>query len=139
MKEFLIKLGLAGVAALAPIHAVMITVGVLIFADLFTGIYAAYKNNEEISSARLRDSLTKICVYQTVIITGFLVETHLIEGLVPVVKLVAGIIGMVEITSLIENSNKILGKNIFGMLLDKLGSKNALRTKKPTKGKRKKK
>lgn len=139
MKELAIKLGLAGIAALAPIHAVMITVGVLIFADMFTGVYAAYKNNEEISSARLRDSLSKIMIYQIVIVTGFLVETHLIDGIVPVTKLVAGVIGMVEITSLIENANKILGQNIFRVLLDKLGSKNALRTKKPTKGKRNKK
>ena len=32
MKEMFIKLGLAGIAALAPIHAVMITVGIPIFA-----------------------------------------------------------------------------------------------------------
>lgn len=139
MKEMFIKLGLAGIAALAPIHAVMITVGILIFADLFAGIWAAYKSNEEISSARMRDSLTKILVYQTVIITGYLVETHLIHGIVPVTKLVAGVIGMVEITSLIENANKILGQNMFGILLDKLGSKNAMRVKKTTKVKRKKK
>lgn len=139
MKEMFIKLGLAGIAALAPIHAVMITVGVLIFADLITGIWAARKKNEEFSSARLRDSISKIAIYQLVIITGYLVETHLIHNLVPVTKLVAGVIGMVEITSLIENANKILGQNMFGILLDKLGSKNAMRVKKTTKVKRKKK
>ena len=124
MKEVFLKLMLAGIAALAPIHAVIVTVGILIFADLATGIWAAKKRGDEISSARMRDSITKMLVYQTVIITGFLVETHLIGGLVPVVKLAAAVIGMVELKSLIENANLILGQDLFKTLIEKLGSKN---------------
>lgn len=124
MKELFLKLCLAAIATLAPIHAVIVTVGILIFADLATGIWAAKKRGDEISSARMRDSITKMLVYQTVIITGFLVETYLIGGLVPVVKLVAAVIGMVELKSLIENANQILGQDLFKVLLSKLGSKN---------------
>lgn len=124
MKELAIKLSLASIAALAPIHAVMITVGVLIFADLFTGIWAARKEGIPFSSARARDSITKIAIYQTVIVTGFLVETHLLMGAVPIVKLAAGVIGMVEFTSLIENINIILGHDLFQKIIDKFGSKN---------------
>lgn len=129
MKEFFFKTGLAAMAALAPIHSVMITVGVLIFADLITGIWAARKKKEEFSSARLRDSVTKIAIFQVVIVTGYLVETHLLQNSVPIVKLASGVIALVELTSLIENANIILERNIFQNIVDKLGSKNAIRRK----------
>lgn len=124
MKELFLKLCIAAIAALAPIHAVIITVGVLIFADLIAGIWAAKKRGEEISSARMRDSITKMLVYQLVIITGYLVETHLLEGLIPVVKLAGAVIGMVELKSLLENASAILGRDLFKEVVSKLGSKN---------------
>lgn len=115
---------LAGIAALAPIHAVIVTVGILIFADLATGIWAAKKRNESITSGRLRDSVTKMFVYQTAIVTGFLIETYLIGGLVPIVKLAGAVIGFVEAKSLFENLNEISGQDLFKTLIEKLGSKN---------------
>lgn len=124
MREFAIKTFLAALAVFAPIQAVVITVGVLIFADLATGIWAAKKRGEVIKSSKMRDSITKLLIYQTVIMTGFLVETFLLDGLLPVVKLAAAVIGMVELKSLLENANSILGRDLFKEILSKLGSKN---------------
>jgi len=129
MKEFFVKLGIAAVAALAPIHAVLVSVGVLVFVDIVTGVWSAKKQGQAISSARLRDSVTKLLIYQVLIITGFLVETHLIEGLIPIVKIAAGLIVAVEFVSVLENMNKILGNDMFQIIIDKLGSKNAVRKK----------
>lgn len=124
MKEFFLKLALAFIAMLAPIHAVIVTVFVLVLADLATGIWASTKEGQKISSAKLRDTVTKLLIYQTVIITGFLVETYLISGVIPVVKLAGAVIGMVELKSLIENADRILGRSLFKDLIEKLGSKN---------------
>ena len=124
MKEWLLRIMLASVAALAPIHAVMITVGILILADLVTGIWAAIKRGEKITSALLRRTVSKILVYQTSVITGFLVETYLIAGILPVSKLVAGVIGLVEFKSILENGNTILGHDLFKTVLARLGSEN---------------
>ncbi|HEY8367583.1 MAG TPA: phage holin family protein, partial [Bacteroidia bacterium] len=111
-------------AALAPIHAVMISVGILIFADLATGMWAAKKRGENITSAAMRRTVSKLFIYQLAVITGFLLETHLLAQLLPVTKLVAGVIGLVEFKSILENANEILGQNIFTNLLSKLGSDN---------------
>lgn len=124
MKEWLAKTLLAVAAILAPIQAVMVTVGVLIIVDSITGIWAAHKRGEKISSAAMRRTISKIVIYQTAVITGFLLETYLIDHLLPVTKIVAGIIGMVEFKSILENSNTIVGGDIFKMILVKLGSEN---------------
>jgi len=112
------------VAALAPIKATMLTVGILIVIDLITGIMAARKRGEKITSAALRRTVTKCLVYQTAVVTGFLVEKYLAYDLVPVSKIIGGLIGSVELKSCLENLNTINGNNIFKDLLEKLGSKN---------------
>lgn len=124
MKEWLTKLLIASLAALAPIHMVMITVGFLIFADLVTGVWAARKRGEDISSAALRRTVSKIVIYQLAVISGFLLETYLIDHILPVAKIVAGVIGMVEFKSILENSNKIIGGDLFKLIIKKLGSDN---------------
>lgn len=124
MKDWLVALLLAGMAALAPIKAVMITVGILIIADALTGMYAAHKRGEKLSSAAMRRTLSKMMVYQGVVICGFLLESNILDNLVPVAKICAGAIGMVEFKSILENANSIVGTNIFKAVIDKLGSDN---------------
>jgi len=124
MKEWLAKIAVAAMAALAPIHAVMISVGFLIVADLVTGIVAAKKRGEKVSSAAMRRTVSKILVYQLAVISGFLLEHYLMGDIMPVAKLVGGVIGMVEFKSILENSNTIVGTDIFKSILQKLGSEN---------------
>jgi len=122
--EWLKYMSLAALAALAPIHMVMITVGFLIFSDLLTGMWAAHKRGEKISSAALRRTVSKIVIYQLAVISGFMLETYILENVLPVAKIVAGVIGMVEFKSILENSNHIVGGNIFQLVLKRLGSEN---------------
>lgn len=124
MKEWLNKLGIASLAALAPIKMVLITVGVLIMADLITGIWAAKKRGEKISSAAMRRTISKMLVYQLSVICGFMLEVYILDSIIPVSKIVAGVIGMVEFTSILENSNSIVGQDIFSTVLKRLGSDN---------------
>jgi hypothetical protein len=124
VKTFMTNLFLAGLAVLAPIKAILITVGILIFADLLTGMWAAVKRKEPISSAAMRRTVSKMLVYHLCIISGFLVETFLLAEIIPVTKLIAGVIGLIELKSLLENANIILGKDLFKEVLARLGSKN---------------
>lgn len=112
------------IALLAPIHAVMISVGFLIFTDLVIGIIAAHKRGEKITSSAMRRTVSKILVYQLTIISGFLCETYLLGGLIPISKLAASAIGLVEIKSILESANEIHGKPLFKSVLSKLGSDN---------------
>lgn len=109
---------------LAPIKAAMLTVGFLIFLDLLTGIWAAIKRKEPIKSAALRRTISKMIIYQLAVICGFLIEHYLVEGALPIAKIVSGFIGIVEFKSILENFNSIMGTDIFKVLIQKLGSKN---------------
>lgn len=124
MKSYLSNLAISAMAALAPIKPVMITVGVLIVSDLITGIWAAHKRGEPITSAALGRTISKMVVYQTAVITGFLLQRYLLGDALPIVNVIGGVIGMVEFKSFIENANCIVDGDVFKEILKKLGSKN---------------
>lgn len=124
MIHWLKAAAVAVIAILAPIHSVMLTAGILIFLDLALGVAAARKRKEPITSAALRRTVTKIVVYQTAIITGFLCEKFLLSGSIPIVKLAAGAIGLVEMKSILENLDEINGAPVFKSIVNSLGSKN---------------
>ena len=123
MSNWIKALAASVVAVFAPIYSVMATVGFLIAADLITGIIAARKRGEKISSAALRRTISKVCVYQLAIMSGFLVETYIGIG-IPVSKMVAATIGMVELLSVLENLQQVHGSPIFSKIISKLGSDN---------------
>ena len=125
MKEWLYKGLLVLAATLAPIKTLIIACGVIILADTITGMMAAKKRGEKINSAEMRRSLSKMVVYQIAIISGFVLQKYMLEDLIPVAKVVGGVIGMVEFKSILENVSTIAGQDILQMVIDKLGSKNA--------------
>jgi phage-related holin len=111
-------------AVLAPIKAILLVTGFLIIADLISGVLAARKRGEAISSAGLRRTITKCLVYNLAVISGFLVEQYMLSSLFPISKLIAGIISLVELKSILENLNTINGSDIFKTVLAQLGSVN---------------
>lgn len=122
--KFLTYLAASVIAVLAPAKALLISVGFLILADLITGIWAALKRGERIKSAVMRRTISKMVIYQLAVISGFLVETYMLEELLPVSKIVASVIGLVELKSILENCNYILGYDLFKTVIAKLGSDN---------------
>lgn len=124
MKQWLIQIMLAALAVLAPIKALLISVGFLIVADLVTGIWAAYKRGEKIRSSVMRRTISKAVIYQLAVISGFLVELYMLESFLPVSKIIASVIGLVELKSILENANHILGQDLFKSVVARLGSEN---------------
>jgi len=124
VKDIINGLIISTVSVLAPIQAVMLTVGALIVFDLVTGVMAARKRGEVVKSAALRRTVSKLVIYQIAVISAFLVETFLLKGALPISKITAGIIGTVELTSIFENVNTVYGSNIFKKVLGMLGSTN---------------
>ncbi len=125
MKEWIVKGLIVLCSILAPIKPMLIACGALVVADMVTGMFAASKRKEKIRSAEMRRSLTKMVVYQIAIISAFILEKYMLDGLVPVSKVVSGVIGMVEFKSVLENASTIAGKDILKLVIEKLGSKNA--------------
>lgn len=124
MKDWMHGILVSSVAFLMPIKLVIITAGVLIFADLITGIFAAKKRGEKITSAGLSRTVAKLAVYQTVIITGYMLQMNLLSNVIPVINIVGSVIGMVEFKSIIENANTILGTDLFKEVMSRLSSAN---------------
>jgi hypothetical protein len=124
MKDWVIGISLSALAVFAPIKALFLVTGILILSDLVTGILAARKRGQKISSAAMRRTITKVFVYQCAIGIGFLIETYMLDGFVPVSKIAAGLISLVEGRSIYENLDVINGSSVFKSLIKKLGSTN---------------
>lgn len=124
MIKWLEALALSCLAVFAPIKAMLIVTGVLIFADLVTGVWAAWKRKEPITSAGFRRTATKIFVYETALCLGWLAEHYMLDGAVPVTKIVSGMIGLIEIKSVYENLNVVSDEKLLKSVIDKLGSDN---------------
>lgn len=104
----------------APIKGAIITVGVVVVVDLITGILAARKRKEPITSKAYSKTIGKILKYQTALLTGFLIEKFLINGLVPISSIVTTAIGIGEAISLYENLNVLTDNKIFSGLVRKV-------------------
>lgn len=122
--KYLEPLLLTLITLFSPIKAVLLTTGFLIAADLVTGIMAAKKKGQPITSAGLRRTASKIFIYHLALITGFLIEKYMLEDFFPLSKMVSGIIGLVEGKSIFENLSIIYGQNLFKGIVSKLGSAN---------------
>lgn len=114
---------LAVLAVFAPIKTALLTAMGLSVIDCITGIMAARKRGEPITSSNLRKTISKIVIFQTAILLAFLTEHYMMADLLPVSKIVAGYIGMTEYTSILENLNDINGGSIFKALIEKLNKK----------------
>ena len=124
MKRWLLDLCFTLLAVIAPIQTVLTTVIALVLADFVTGVWAAIKEKQPITSAAMRRTVSKLVIYNIAVISGFLLEKYLLADALPFAKLIAGTIGVVEMKSLIENTKRITGLDIFKEVLSKLGSSN---------------
>lgn len=116
--------GIALLAVLSPIQAVLFSVMALVALDTFLGLLAAHKRSERIDSKGMRRTVVKIAVYQAAVIGAHLIQTYLTGDLIPAVKLVGSAIGLVEMKSLLENADEINGAPVFQGLIQRLQSKS---------------
>lgn len=124
MKLYL-SAALLGIASIfAPIQSVLLVTLVLISADLLTGMYAAYKRGEAIQSSAIRRTVSKVLIYEIAIALAFLAEHYLMGDTLPAAKLIASMVGMVELKSVLENLNSISGTDLLKSVIEKLGSQN---------------
>ncbi len=112
------------IAVFAPAKSIVLTSLALVVIDLITGIWAAKRRGEPITSQGLRRTLTKLAVYESALLLAFLAEQYLISDLLPVSKIVSSYIGVVELKSVLENVNDIGGNDLLKALINKLNGPN---------------
>jgi hypothetical protein len=66
------------IGLLSPIKYILLLVGLSILADTIFGVYAAKKTGKKITSRRLSAFISKMLIYQTVVITMFAIDTLLL-------------------------------------------------------------
>ena len=118
------KLLITVLAIFAPAKAMVLTTLSLCLVDLITGVLAARKRGETITSAGLGRTITKLAVYETAVLLAFLTQQYLTGPNVPCAQIVASLIGLTELTSCMENMNSISGTDVLKSVIDKLSSKN---------------
>lgn len=104
----------------APVKGMLIAALALCVADLITGILAAMKRKEPITSSKLRRSVVKLAVYELAIIASFTAQHWLTGDGFPLVSWAAGMVGLVELKSVLENLNSISGQDLLASLLTRV-------------------
>ena len=107
-----------------PIKELMITIGFLVGTDMVVGIWKSLKLGIKIRSRRMSDSVTKMLLYQIAIVSGFLIETYIIEALIPITKLIATVIAIIEFKSIVESIEAVTGKDLWGKIKTLIGRKS---------------
>lgn len=100
----------------APAYPIMIGIGFLITMDFVTGILAAKKRGEIITSKKMRPTIMKGFGYMASILIAFVMQNVFLTDM-EVMKIVSGLIAMIELKSLDENLTSITGKSIFKQFL----------------------
>jgi phage-related holin len=103
----------------SPIVAILIATGVLVFTDLFTGVFAAARRGEKVDSKKMARSVSKIIFYFTAIILSRMMETVFFPS-IPIASITSGYIALIEFKSNIENISSITGLDIWKALIDKI-------------------
>ena len=108
----------AGIAAVfAPIQALLLWVAIFVIADLVTGIAAAKKRKELLSSNKLRKTVDKLVWYSLAITLAFgLDEKVLVFVPMFLANGMAGICCGNELYSIFENAYTITGNRVFWIL-----------------------
>lgn len=108
------------IAVFVPIQPMLIASLVLAIVDMIFGIGAAIKQKQPITSKALARTIGKVFLYEVALMVSFVAETYLLQGIMPVTKIVAGFIGAVELKSIFENLDIINGSSLFGTIVAKL-------------------
>lgn len=96
-----------------PVAHFLVIGVLLVVSDWFTGVWAAVKRKEKITSGGLRRTIEKAVMYTLAVVLVLIVETAFL-GTHYIVALVAMYISLVELFSNLENISNITGSNIIG-------------------------
>lgn len=120
MKSIALNLLLATVAVFIPIKAALLAIVALTLLDLVTGVTAAIRRKEALTSSGFKRTVVKLFVYLSVACLAYVVETYLTGELIPLAKIMSGLIGITELKSVLENLESITGLPLLQLLIDKL-------------------
>jgi hypothetical protein len=102
----------------APTFQILFGIGFLVMVDFVTGILSARKRGEEITSKKMRPTIMKGFGYMSSILVAYVIQKVFMPEM-EVMKIVSGLVAMMELKSLDENLTTITGKSLFKKFLQK--------------------
>lgn len=108
-----------GVIFISPTFKFIMAIGFFVIVDFITGLIAAKKIQEPITSKKMRPTIGKFVAYGLGIIVAYIIEILFFPDF-PSLKLIAGLMAWIELKSMNENFEKITGHNIFKIVLEKM-------------------
>jgi phage-related holin len=123
LKPYLLRFVVASLIVFAPIKAAIIAVMALTCIDLVSGLLAAHKRKEAITSSGLKRTIVKFLVYELLIGMGYLCSKYLIgEDFIPLTKILTGYVGITELKSVLENIEELTGIPLLKTIIDRLSA-----------------
>lgn len=118
-----------------PISGIFLTVAVFVALDTITGIWKAYKLKEPITSRRLSDIVSKLILYEALILGTFLINTHVTAGAIDqlfnikyfITKFISIIIIYIEFKSVTENYEDVTGVSLWKSLRELISRGNDIK------------
>lgn len=109
------------IAFLIPIQPLILTVGLMILLDTVFGIYRAKKFNQDITSRRLSQIISKMVLYQSSVILFFMMEKFILMDFIIIftsiplflTKIITITLCSIELKSIDENYQAVSGKSIW--------------------------
>lgn len=102
----------------SPTFPMLLAIGFFVISDFVTGIIAAKKRGETICSKKMRPTITKGIGYMVAILVAHVFQRHFSPS-IEVMKIVSGLIAIIELKSIDENFRDITGKSLFKQFLKK--------------------
>lgn len=116
--NFIIKGFICIATFFAPTFHMILGIGFMVIADFCVAIIAANKNNIPITSKKMRPTIGKFIAYGAGILVAHVIERLFLNDF-PAMKLVSAFIAYIELKSINEGIEKIIGVNIFKAVLEK--------------------
>jgi hypothetical protein len=97
-------------AVISPAVPLLLTIGFLVVVDFIFAIYRQWKQDpKQITSRKMSNTITKLGTYTLTILAIFFLEKYILVEVLPITKIAAGLICLVELKS-IDESFYILNK-----------------------------
>lgn len=102
-----------------PTLEFMLLVGFFVAMDTITGMAAAAKLGEPLTSKKFRAIFPKYIVYGCAVLVAHVIQKQFFQDF-PALKIVAGFVAYSELMSIDENIQKITGFSVFKFFIKKL-------------------
>lgn len=102
-----------------PAFEFILLVGFFVAADTITGVFAAMRKGEDVTSKKFRAMFPKLVVYGVSVLVAHVIQQQFFSDF-PALKIVSGLVAYSELISIDENIHKATGVSLFKFFIEKM-------------------